>query len=131
MTISNTNKESSEDYLEAILSLSLEKKEVRATDIVKYLNFTKPSVSVALKKLKEKKLIEINPKNFISLTDEGLKIASSTYERHLIISRFFTTIGVSEEIALQDACKIEHDLHQETYLKLKEYLEKKLGIICK
>ena len=116
--------ESGEDYLERILMLQNEMGQVRAIDIANSMNYSKPSVSVALKKLREKKLIEVNNDGIISLTSEGKKKALEIYERHTIITKFLLHIGVSNETALKDACEIEHDLSEETFNKLKEFCEK-------
>ena len=88
------------------------------------MGFSKPSVSIALKKLKESGLIEISVNNNVSLTKEGLEIAEKVYERHKTISYLLTSIGVPEDIALEDACKIEHDLSEITFEKIKEQYNK-------
>jgi len=116
--------ESREDYLERILMLSQKQDSVRAIDIVKDMNFSKPSVSIALKKLKADDLITIDQSNNISLTKKGFEIASSTLERHEILSKLLVKLGVSEDVALEDACKIEHDLSNESFEKIKEYYNK-------
>lgn len=119
--------ESAEDYLEAILMIKNEKGSVRSIDIAHSLSFTKPSVSVAMKSLREKGYITVDDLGHISLTDAGYAIASKVYERHDIISRALMAIGVDEETALSDSCKIEHDLSDISFSKIKEYLAK-LGI---
>ena len=113
--------ESGEDYLERILMLQNKIKNVRAIDIANAMNYSKPSVSVALKKLKANNLIEVNNDGIISLTDEGKKKALEIYERHTIINKFLLHIGVDSDTALKDACKIEHDLSDETFNKLKDF----------
>ena len=113
--------ESGEDYLERILMLQNELGNVRAIDIANSMNYSKPSVSVALKKLKANNLIEINNEGNITLTLEGRKKALEVYERHTIITKFLLHIGVNKDVALKDACKIEHDLSDETFNKLKEF----------
>lgn len=113
--------ESGEDYLERILMLQNELGNVRAIDIANSMNYSKPSVSVALKKLKANNLIEINKEGNITLTLEGRKKALEVYERHTIITKFLLHIGVNKDVALKDACKIEHDLSDETFNKLKEF----------
>ncbi len=115
--------ESGEDYLETILILS-KKGNVRAIDIVNELNYSKPSVSIAMKKLKENGYIEINNSN-ITLTDQGFKIAKNVYERHEIISEALIKLGVKKETALIDACKIEHDLSEESFIAIKNFLKNK------
>lgn len=116
--------ESLEDYLERILMLRERLGQVRSIDIVKDMGYSKPSVSIAMKKLKEKDLIEIDSKGFITLTEQGECIAEMTYEKHKIIFKLLTHIGVSQEVAYEDACKIEHILSEETVIKLKEQLKK-------
>lgn len=115
--------ESAENYLEAILILKNEKGYVRAIDIVNYLDFSKPSVSVAMKQLETNGYIVRNEDGHIFLTEEGMKIASSIYERHTLLSDLFMAIGVSEETARTDACKVEHHISQETFEQLKKHLE--------
>lgn len=115
--------ESSEDYLETILILS-KKGKVRSIDIVDDLHFSKPSVSVAMKKLRENGYITIDDKGYISLTDEGYKVASKTYERHLILTEIFVSMGVDEETASKDACRIEHDLSDVTFEAIKKTYNK-------
>jgi len=106
---------SAEDYLEMILMLSEEKGYVRSIDIAAGLNVTKPSVSYAMKQLRENGYITMDQDNYISLTDSGLAIAQKMFNRHKAITRFLIQIGVDEEIAREDACKIEHDISPETF----------------
>lgn len=114
--------ESGEDYLERILMLQNELGNVRAIDIANSMSYSKPSVSVALKKLKANNLIEINNEGNITLTLEGRKKALEVYERHTIITKFLLHIGVNKDVALKDACKIEHDLSNETFEAIKKYI---------
>ena len=107
--------ESGENYLEAILMISERKKDVHAIDVVNELKFSKPSVSIMLKKLRDNGYIIIDENNHLHLTDEGMKIATKIYERHKILTAILKELGVSDEIAEEDACKIEHDLSDETY----------------
>ena len=116
--------ESGQDYLERILMLQKKLANVRAIDIANDMNYSKPSVSIALKKLKQLNLINVNSDGYITLTDEGMKLALNVYERHTIITSFLLHIGISKEAALKDACKMEHDLSDETFRKLKEFCEK-------
>lgn len=116
--------ESGEDYLEAILMLSEKKDGVHAVDICNQLKITKPSVSVMLKKLKEDGYITIDSHNHLHLTDKGLPIAEKIYERHKILTELLLKIGVGEDIAEDDACKIEHDLSDETFEKIRQYYYK-------
>lgn len=119
--------ESAEDYLERILMLSKEKSLVRAIDIANDMNFSKPSVSIALKKLKTKELIVIDEKTGgISLTSSGLQIASNVLNRHEVLTKALMMLGVSEEVAKEDACKIEHDLSEETFLKIENHVKKQV-----
>ena len=116
---------SSEDYLETILILKNNNAIVRAIDIANKMNFSKPSVSVALRKLKDKKLIIVdNHTGNIDFTDAGLSIATKVLEKHEVISSCLIALGVSKEIALEDACKLEHDLSEESFSKLKEHYNK-------
>lgn len=108
-------RESAEDYLEMILMLGEQKGEVRSIDIATGLNVTKPSVSVAMKQLRENGYIEMDRFNYITLTEKGMEIARGVYDRHKAITRFLMRIGVDEETAREDACKIEHDISPRTY----------------
>lgn len=107
--------ESQEDYLEQILMLHEKKGYARSVDIAQALGVTKPSVSYAMKSLREKDLIEMGDDNLITLTPAGLEIAKAILNRHRKLANFFVTLGVPEEIAYQDACLIEHDLSPETF----------------
>lgn len=116
---------SSEDYLETILVLSTKKEIVRAIDIVEDMNFSKPSVSIAMKKLRENGYIVVDDNGHITLTKEGYKIASKVLEKHQILTKALIMLGVDEEQAKEDACKIEHDLSEKTFTAIKEYVNKK------
>ncbi|SER94461.1 iron (metal) dependent repressor, DtxR family [Lachnobacterium bovis] len=118
-----THNESSEDYLETILILSQKLPVVRAVDIAKYMGFKKPSVSIAMKNLRQKNLITVNDSRFIYLTDEGKKIANMILERHTLITKALIALGVSIDTATEDACRIEHDLSEETFEKIKTYIK--------
>ncbi len=113
--------ESAENYLEAVLIIRQEKGQVRAIDIVNYLGFSKPSVSIAMKQLETNGYISRDSDGHISLTEEGMEIATAVYERHDLLSKIFMEIGVSEDTAKDDACKIEHHISQETFECLKEF----------
>ncbi|MBQ7707728.1 MAG: metal-dependent transcriptional regulator [Lachnospiraceae bacterium] len=113
--------ESAEDYLESILIIGEQKGHVRAIDIVNHLGISKPSVSVYLKNLRENGYVNINEKGHLSLTETGLVIAEKIYERHKILSAMLISLGVSKETAMKDACKIEHDLSDETFNAIKEH----------
>ena len=113
-------KESAEDYLEKILILSNKNSLVRSIDIVNYMKLSKPSVSVAMKKLRENGYILMDNDGYITLTKEGKKIAEKIYERHMFITKWLQDLGVPEEIASSDACKIEHVLSVETFEAIKQ-----------
>ena len=116
--------ESAEDYLETILKLHRRTGAVRSIDIVNELGYSKPSVSVAMKKLREGGYICVDGDGFISLTESGEEVANRVYTRHQLLTRFLVSLGVSEEVAAEDACRIEHDISAETFGKIKEYMEK-------
>jgi Mn-dependent DtxR family transcriptional regulator len=117
-------KESAENYLETILMLKQERGYVRSIDIANHLNFTKPSVSVAMKSFREEGYIDVDVNGHITLTDKGMKIAERMYERHEIIARGLISLGVDEATAYEDSCKIEHDISVESFEKIKEHLKK-------
>mgnify|MGYP004531790525 FL=1 len=116
-------KESAENYLEAILMIKKKKGYVRSIDIANLLNFTKPSVSVAMKAFREENYITVDGDGNINLTDKGMKIAAKVYERHEIIAMALMALGVEETTAYEDSCKIEHDISDQTFLKLKQHLK--------
>lgn len=113
--------ESAEDYLESILILKERIGLVRSIDIVHLLEYSKPSVSVAMKRLRENGYIEMDAEGYLTLTPSGLAIAQRVYTRHRLLTRFLMHLGVSEEVAAADACKIEHDLSDETFERIKEH----------
>lgn len=117
--------ESQEDYLEKILQISKEKENVHAIDIARGLSFSKPSVSVAMNKLKEQGYIEINDKGEITLTPSGLAIAEKTLEKHTILTEMLVYLGVDEETAREDACKMEHDISDKTWEAIKGHFKAK------
>ena len=110
--------ESAEDYLETILVLKQRLGMVRSIDIVRELGFAKPSVSVAMKRLRENGYIEMDADGYITLLPPGLEIAQSIYTRHQVLTRFLEYLGVSKENAEADACKIEHDISSESFEKI-------------
>lgn len=112
--------ESAEDYLETILILSRTKEKVRSIDIVKQMNLSKPSVSVAMKKLRENGYIEMDSDGYITLNESGREIAEKIYEKHIFISEWLVDLGVSRDTALADACKIEHVLSDESFGAIKK-----------
>ncbi len=113
--------ESAENYLETILILKKQLGEVRAIDVAAHLKFSKPSVSTALKQLRENELVCVGESGYIALTEKGMKIASAVYERHHMLAEFLMRLGVSEQTAIEDACKIEHYLSAESFAKIKEH----------
>lgn len=119
-------KESAENYLETILILSKKIGAVRSIDVANEMNFTKASISVAMKRLREDEYIIMDADGIITLTDKGKEIASMVYERHQLIAKILIALGVSEETAYEDSCKIEHDLSQESFEKIKEFYEKRM-----
>lgn len=115
---------SAEDYLEMILRLIEEKGYARSVDIAVGLSVSKPSVSVAMKQLREGGYIAMDKDNYISLTDSGMEIAQRIYERHKVLTRLLMLIGVDAETAQEDACKVEHDISIKTFDAIKEQLPK-------
>ncbi|MDE5583895.1 MAG: metal-dependent transcriptional regulator [Ruminococcus sp.] len=113
--------EAVENYLETILILSKKQPDVHAIDICSYLGYSRPTVSIVLKKMKEENLVAVDNDNHITLTQKGLDVAENIYDRHEVLSAFFLLLGVSRNNAVEDACKIEHDLSDETYLLLKKH----------
>ena len=123
--MNNMNKkESREDYLEAILQLELEGKTHKSIDVANKLGFSKPSVSIAVKKLKQEGLITVKEDGELLLSDIGRRIAENTLEKHEYLKALFIKIGVDEESAEDQACEIEHAINEETFQKLKEFLDK-------
>ena len=113
--------ESAEDYLEAILKIKNQTGNVRSIDIVHELGFSKPSVSVAMKSLRENGYIEVMGDGHIALLEKGKIIAEKLYERHTVLTNAIVALGVSEEIAAEDACKIEHIISEETFDAIKKH----------
>lgn len=116
--------ESGEMYLETIYILSRELPVVRSLDVAEYMNFSKPSITRAMKLLKTAGLVESNDKGHLTLTKEGKKLAMKTYERHVFLTKLFCDIGVPEDIAVKDACKLEHYISEETFKAIKKYAKK-------
>ncbi|HKM32884.1 MAG TPA: metal-dependent transcriptional regulator [Oscillospiraceae bacterium] len=115
--------ESGEMYLETILILRGKHTNVRAIDIVNYTGYSKPSISRAVGLLKKNGMLEVDSLGHITLTPEGEAIARRIYDRHRVLTQFFTRLGVDESIASEDACKIEHYISDETFDKIKLHLE--------
>lgn len=114
--------ESGEDYLEAVLVLKQTKGIVHSIDVARHLNFSKPSVSRAMKLLREDGDVTMDADGAIELTEKGLQIAESIYERHCLLSTWLAQLGVNEEQAAADACRMEHVLSTETFEKLKAHV---------
>ena len=119
--------QSAEDYLECILKLSKQRPVVRSIDIANDMNYSKPSISVAMKNLRLNGYINVDESGFITLTDSGMEIASNIYDRHLILRKWLEFLGISPETAEQDACKIEHTLSKETYAALRKHIIEEMG----
>lgn len=118
-------KPSGEMYLESIYVLSKEKASVRSVDVAEHMHFSKPSVSRAMGLLKKAQYITVDKDGFITLTNDGYTLAQKIYERHTVLSRFLITLGVEEAIALEDACKIEHVISDQSFEILKQYITAK------
>ena len=116
-------RESAENYLETILILSQRKGkgEVGSIDIVNELEFSKPSVSVAMKNLRENGYITVDKDGYIRLTDKGLEIAEKMYERHTLLSQWLIKLGVDEKVAVEDACRMEHVISAESFAAIKKH----------
>jgi len=114
--------ESAENYLESILMLKEEKGFVRSIDIAHHMDFSKPSISRAMGLLRENGYITMDKDGFINLTEAGMEVASRIYERHRLLTQWLTALGVSPETAAEDACRIEHDISEETFLRLKDHI---------
>ena len=124
-------RESAENYLETILILSQRKGkgEVRSIDIVNELEFSKPSVSVAMKNLRENGYITVDKDGYIRLTDKGLEIAEKMYERHTLLSQWLIKLGVDEKVAVEDACRMEHVISAESFAAIKKHTGMALSLI--
>ena len=121
---------SGEDYLEAILVLQKQLGEVRSVDIARYMNFSKPSVSNAVSILRRAGHLTVDLNHRISLTEEGRRQAERIYERHLVLTKFFVSIGVDAQIAEQDACKLEHVISDESFEHIENWLTRMDGEPC-
>ncbi|AEV69528.1 metal-dependent transcriptional regulator [Acetivibrio clariflavus] len=120
--------ESAENYLETILILKKRNGYVRSIDIANELSFSKPSVSTAMKNFREQGYISVESNGSIVLTESGLAIAERVYERHLLLAKYLMALGVDEETAKEDACRIEHVISQKSFDKIKEHCQKVLNI---
>ena len=119
--------ESAEDYLENILILRERNGNVRSIDIVNEMNYSKPSISIAMKKLRTEGLVEMDLSGYITLTSKGEEIAQRIYKRHRLLKKVLMAIGVEEEKAAEEACRIEHDIDDDTYDKINAFYEKHFG----
>ncbi len=119
--------ESAENYLETILVISHKKGMVRSIDIVNELEFSKPSVSVAMKNLRENGYIEMDKDGYIMLLDKGREIAEKIYERHTTLSKYLIALGVDPVVAAEDACRIEHVISAESFEAIKNHIKEKTG----
>lgn len=113
--------ESAENYLEAILVLTQKNGQVRSIDVAHYTGFSKPSISRAVGLLRDNGYVSIDQNGLLGLTESGMQIATSIYERHTMLTAFLTALGVDAETAAEDACRIEHVLSEETFDKLKQH----------
>lgn len=116
--------ESAENYLETIYILRKKMGSVRSIDVVNHLGFSKPSVSNAMKQFRENGYVTVDDGGFITLTDLGLEVAEKIYKRHEVLSKVLISLGVSEVVAKEDACKIEHYLSDETFEAIEKHMEK-------
>ena len=119
--------QSAEDYLETILRLRMQQGQVRSIDVAADLHYSKPSVSVAMKKLRESGHVEMDEAGFLSLTPLGEAVAQRIYERHRVLSEALVLLGVDRETAAEEACRIEHVISDDTLEKIKVYLQEKSG----
>ena len=115
--------ESIENYLETILILSYNEQPIRSIDIANELKYTRPSVSIAMKSLKTAGYVLIDSNGYIKLTESGQEIAHKIYDRHTVISDWLIFLGVDKDTAVNDACKIEHDISEQSYLAIKKHIE--------
>lgn len=118
--INHKAEESLEDYLETIMILSKENRNLHAIDIARHLDYSKPSVSIALKNMKVKGLVEVSEDGIVSLTEEGEKWAVKVYERHKLLTEWLEYLGVPHDIANDDACKMEHDITEQSFEAIKK-----------
>ncbi len=113
--------ETIENYLETILILSKRQDEVRSIDVVNEMGYSKPTISIMMKQLREKDYIEVDDSGFISLSPLGLAIAREVYEKHVLLTKLLIKLGVDKDRAAEDACKVEHVISNDTFQKIKEY----------
>lgn len=120
--VSHKSEESMEDYLETIYVLSRRLPVVRSIDIATELGYSKPSVSVAMKNLRNREFVTVSDEGYISLTSAGMELASQTFERHTVLAGWLVSLGVDPQTASIDACKVEHDISKETFDALKKHI---------
>ena len=120
--------ESGEMYLETIYILTKKNHDVRSLDVAEYMNFSKPSVSRAVKLLKQGGYITVDPDGYLHLTDLGKEIASKIYERHTLLTEFLMRLGVDQETAADDACKIEHDISDKSFKAIKRHVNQRNAV---
>ncbi len=120
--LQHRSNESIEDYLETILSLQKKLGQVRSIDIANEMNFSKPSVSVAMKNLRERNYIEVDHSGYITLTDHGKKQAEDVLEKHTILTNWLVSLGVDKRTAQEDACRMEHDISDESFSAIKRHI---------
>ncbi len=118
--------ESAENYLETVLMLRQRKGFVRSIDIANEMGFSKPSVSIAMKNLKENGYITIDDGGMISMTDKGREIAEKTYERHTLFTEWLIRLGVSPDVAAEDACRMEHAVSEESFAAIKNFVQQNI-----
>ena len=119
--------ESGEMYLETILILSREKQYVRSIDVCEYMGYSKPSISRAVSLLRNSGYVDMDDRGYLSLTDSGRAIAEKIYERHLVLSTVLKNLGVDEKAAVEDACRIEHVISDETFAAIKDHISRLAG----
>ena len=117
--------ESAEDYLESILIFKKQLGNVRSIDIVNYFDYSKPSISVAMKNLRMNGYVTVDSKGYIELTEKGSEIADKMYERHTLLTKWLTALGVDEKTAVEDACRIEHVISEESFEAIKKHIPAK------
>ena len=123
--------QSAEDYLETILVLSRRKPMIRSIDIVNELDYTKASVSIAMKKLRENGYISMDHEGYITLEPSGREIAETIYERHTMLTELLVALGVNRETAVEDACRIEHVVSSESFAAIKKHVTEKTKMMKK
>lgn len=119
--------ETIENYLENIYILLKKNGEIRSIDIVNAMGYSKPTISIMMKQLREKDFVDFDEAGYITLTDKGLAVAEKVYERHIVLTEVLMRLGVDEKTAKEDACKIEHVLSKESFAKIRDFAERLLS----